>query len=465
MSLRDAARALAGHGPGGLTARPLPDIPRVARLEEAIMAKHGLGSPLPDPPDLAETTARIINVLRAGAPLARRDLKMAPLCIWAEGSEIARAPRLLTALLARIEEAGRRHVVRTLVAVYLRLFAPDRPGVGLVAAALRRLLTPAFRGLHDLQRDYAAFDLDAGPRRVAEACFRDDLSPRALLARYGVNGQAAVGGFGSAVWRVGMERFAIQLGATGDIQWVQAALTWTGDPGDIGYQDANRVLAETLLLPFADRGAPETVQRIVLDTLLERIGDPRTRPQNWVRMEQAAAVARRWLMGESLKQFLEIVDDTADQDHWEYRRAFWEAYYNKKWIQEAWVAFGPVGANRAHQAFGRHASFGRLRQDGKQVMSGHAVLLMRIGDYTIADWSHNGRCIIWHSYDPAAPKLYRSTYTSGDLAPGPAPLGGLEQSHHGSHNYGWQHKVAAFIADATGLRLHQEDYRVRRHGV
>ncbi len=461
MGLRDAARALAHHGPNLATARPLPEAPRLLAREQAVAAAYGMGGPLPDPPDLAEIAARVARALTAGAPLARRDLKMAPLCIWAESSEIAKTPTLLKALLARIEQAGRRQIIRTLAAVYLRLYSPDRPGIGLVGGALARLISPAFRGLHDLQAEFGAFEPETGPRRFAEACIRSDTVPDVLLARYGVTGQAVSGGFGSTVWRLGLARFAKELGRTGDVLWVQAALAWTGEPGQAGYQDANRVLAETLLLPFQDKTPPEDIQHAILDAILGRLGDPRLHPEHWIRMQSAAEVAKRWLTRMSLRQFLEVVDETAYRQQWDYRRAFWMAYQDKSWILDAWVAFGPEGERRARAAFGHNVSFGRLTASWKSVDSGHAVLIMRIGDYTVVDWSHNGRCIVWPTANQAAPRPYLTTYHSGDLAPRIAPDGGLEQTHHGAQNYSWQHKVAAFIADRTGLRLSSQDYKVR----
>lgn len=460
MGLKDAARTLAHHGPTLTTARPLPEAPRLMAREQAIAVAYGMGGALPEPPDLAEIAARVTQALRDGAPLARRDLKMAPLCIWAAGSDIAHAPELLKALLARIERAGRRQVIRTLAAIYLRLYDLDRPGLGLVGGALVRLITPAFRGLYDLQAEFGAFEPETGPRRIAEACIQSDTVPHVLLARYGVTGQAVSGGFGSTVWRLGLARFAKELGRTGDVLWVQAALAWNGEPGQTGYQDANRVLAETLLLPFQDKTPPEDLQQTILDAILGRLGDPRLHPEHWVRAQGAAEVAKRWLTRMSLRQFLEVVDETAYRQQWDYRRAFWMAYQDKGWILDAWVAFGPEGERRARAAFGRNVSFGRLTASWKSVDSGHAVLIMRIGDYTVVDWSHNGRCIVWPTAHQAAPRPYLKSYHSGDLAPRIAPDGGLEQTHHGAQSYTWQHKVAAFIADKTGLRLSAQDFRV-----
>ena len=88
-------------------------------------------------------------------------------------------------------------------------------------------------------------------------------------------------------------------------------------------------------------------------------------------------------------------------------------------------------------------------------------LVMKIGTLVVADWSHNGRCIIWQGDDETAPSLYRSEYDSGSLAPMNAPQGGLEKSHHGSINLNWQRAISEFIRQQTGLRVDERRYRVR----
>src|SRR5690606_16101213 len=93
------------------------------------------------------------------------------------------------------------------------------------------------------------------------------------------------------------------------------------------------------------------------------------------------SIVRGWLTEQSLRQFLDIVDQTAVERMWKYRRAFWEAVYDGGLISEAWVAFGPLGARLARRAYGPDASFARLETDGKQVEQGHAVLLLKVGRF------------------------------------------------------------------------------------
>lgn len=434
--------------------------PLTAAAETRIAERFGLGRLLKPPPDLDEIRERLSLALRHGQPLSRRDFKFAPLCIWSGDPMIAQDPDLLQRLLHRISEAGRRSLVRNLAQVYFRMFDRDPPGLAAVGRALAKLVTPNFRSLYEFDRDFEVFDPGRGPVRVSEHCIAGGVLPQHMMKRVGLSSMALSVGFGAAVYREGMDRLARQLERDAKERHLEQAIAWTDEPDQTPYVSRNKILAETLLLPFLDKDPPEDLKDRILDAVLERIGDPRTKRTNWVGAEQAADIAKRWLTKLALRQFLEIVDQVARPEHWDYRRAFWMALFEKDAIQEAWVAFGNLGAERARRAFGKQTSFGRLQASWKQVEGGHAVLIMRIGDYVAIDWSHNGRCIIWPKSDRSAPALYQTTYRSGDLAPRTAPTGGIEKSHMGSLSYSWQKVIARFIGDHTGYRLQLRDFQI-----
>lgn len=349
-----------------------------------------------------------------------------------------------------------------MTAVYFQSFAPDRPGIEVVGQTLARLVTTKFGRLYELQNEYRVFDPAVGPSNIATSCVEKKTGPAQLLRASGLSGSVLIQGFGVAAYRSGMQRFAQTLHRKPELTLVKAARFWTDEPGKPGYVGATQILSETLLLPFAEKDPPEDLKTTILEMVIERVGDPRTQPHKWVQMPEAARVARRWLSRLALRQFLEIVDETAMRQHWDYRRAFWTAFYDKGVVEEAWVAFGPDGAVRARRAFGDKANFGTLKSGSwKPVESGHAVLLLRIGDFTVVDWSHNGRCIIWPSTNPDCPKLYQESYVSGDLAPRFAPSGGMEKTHSAAAAYGWQKDVAGFIRKNTGIVMTDRDYRVR----
>lgn len=115
---------------------------------------------------------------------------------------------------------------------------------------------------------------------------------------------------------------------------------------------------------------------------------------------------------------------------------------------------------RARRDFGKNLEFGKITAAGKPVEPGHAVLVMRLGDYVAIDWSQNGRCIFWPDDHPDAPRLYEETYRSRDISPTVAPRGGEQWIHGGSQSYVWQRRVAEFIRRNIGFVLHERDYRV-----
>lgn len=441
----------------------LPATARTVEREMDIAQRFGVSANLRVPPDLKEIQRRLIMRLEADEPepVGRRDLRYAPLCIWDGELPLAERPRLLERLIRTLETAGRRSIVRMLAAVFFRHFHANRAGIELVGAALSRMVDESIGSIYRLQSDFSVFDSRDGPARVARYCIQSNTAPQRLLRGHGLAGEALTLGFGVAVYRCGMEYIAGELARNASRSLVQRAFEWTEEPAPAGYWSGAATFANTLLLPFAGgTEPPDDLKNHILDLLLDRIGDPRTRSDRWQNMAEAAEIARRWLTGVALRQFLDIVDQVAYLKHWNYRRAFWTALYEKGAISQAWVAFGPRGAMRARRDFGKNLEFGKITAAGKPVEPGHAVLVMRLGDYVAIDWSQNGRCIFWPDDHSDAPRLYEETYRSRDISPTIAPRGGEQWVHGGSQSYVWQRRVAEFIRRNIGFVLHERDYRV-----
>jgi hypothetical protein len=207
-------------------------------------------------------------------------------------------------------------------------------------------------------------------------------------------------------------------------------------------------MAEAMLLPWVDRQPPDEVRTFIEGHLLSLLHDPRIERSRWVDVdEEAKRVMRRWLTRASLEQFLDVVDRTAQSHMWAARRRFWGAYYEHKYMLEAWVAFAREGAELAAEKENPAIeNFGVLASSAK---SNHAVLIMQIGELTVADWSHSGKCHIWLSKNPSAPKLYRS-YSRDELIND----SDFEKKHGGQ----WQLEVHDFIRRHTGIRMNVREY-------
>ena len=464
MALRDAARELAAQRRPVFVRDALPEKPKTAMRQIEIALRFGVSGLLREPPNLAEIQQRLIKQLseRNEAEVVPKDLRYGPQCIWHGDNPIAHQPELLERLLRLVQDIGRRSLIRTLAAVYFRDFRRNRPGLELVGRRLSGLVAEHLAPLHQFDEEFIVFNPAEGPRRIARYCLQRNTSPQNMLRGYGLNGDALTSGFGFYVFLEGMINMAERLNRQPSSSLVERAVWWTDEPKPAQYRAGPKTLANTLLLPFTRRGGEpsEELRNRILDILLGRLGDPRTNAFRWQNLEKAAEVARRWLSRLALLQFLEIVDQVAYPRHWNYRRAFWTALYEKDAISQAWVAFGPLGVERAKRDYGRNINFGRLSPSWKQVESGHAVLIMQIGDFVAVDWSQNGRCVFWPISDPNAPRLYEAKYYSGDLAPRVAPEGGIEVTHVSSEYYAWQRKIARFIRDKTGFDLLDRHYLV-----
>jgi len=213
-----------------------------------------------------------------------------------------------------------------------------------------------------------------------------------------------------------------------------------------------------VLIPWQSNDPPEELRDYIRATLLKFLNDPRVQPAEWNGVSShAKGVMFRWLARASLDQFLAVVDQTAPGHQWEHRRAFWSAYIDRDFVSDSWVAFAPNGAARARQLARERddtgmLSFGALRG----ASADQAVLLLRIGDLIVADWSHNGSLRIWRNADPQAPKVHEheQRYQATELR--------TECAYSKRHVPGWQQSAAAFIRDHTGIRLMTAEYYPRR---
>lgn len=241
-------------------------------------------------------------------------------------------------------------------------------------------------------------------------------------------------------------------------------------------KDNNRgAIADALLLPYSDATPEKRDRDRLLSFLLEQFEDPRQRPEHWTPMPQASRIARKWLIEQSLRQFLDVVShsivDPTGALQWRYRRAFWTAVYDHQLITDACVIFDDEGARIAERVFEGKTPYSKWRRAArytqrKQIQRGQACLLLRIGPGVVAEWSHNGRCNIWRDAgDATAPKLHQDDYSSDEVqaASGYAPLEAAKLAimHSAPATYSWQGKVANVISELTGVTIFGSEYALR----
>lgn len=174
----------------------------------------------------------------------------------------------------------------------------------------------------------------------------------------------------------------------------------------------------------------------------QNYGDPRY--QVWPGLlDTISNLICKWLIADTIMAFMQILTDL-DQC-WQYRQEFWWEYYQQGHIEQAWLILANGVKAQISETY-PHLQYANLTGSG--IRSQHCVLLLKIKNLIIADWSHQGRCHIWLS--PEAPKFYAPEYTRQQLTQGSAKIkpeysyNGI--NHHNSESGGWQTDVANFIA-------------------
>ncbi len=240
---------------------------------------------------------------------------------------------------------------------------------------------------------------------------------------------------------------------------LRLALTWLELNGKLRLETLRLEIARCLLEPFVDRKPEPSVAGILRAFFLNCFGDPRLGGiAGWAGVpEEQRRVLLRMLVELALEDFFRLLDRTALDRHWRFRKAFWTAYLDKELITDAWMVLGPAAAREARRHLDQDMSrsAGRLRA-GTGVLRDHSVLLMRIGPVTVAEWSHNGCCRFWLDGNRRAPRLYERQYKGSDLNHYAEPI--FQQRHAGSERGAWQHKIANWLRDQTGFRMSRRNY-------
>ena len=284
-----------------------------------------------------------------------------------------------------------------------------------------------------------------GPRTVAQA-IRSGASAPATLESAGLDGDLGASEFVRHVTRDYLAEISAALPEM-EAAELRRGLEFVTLNGRLRFGDEPERVAEALLKPWAQRQPSSKQREIIVAFLLAHLQDPRIKSASWIKVSKTArAVITRWLVESSLDDFFRLLERSALDAHWKYRKQFWKKWLDKGLLSDAWPVLGEAAREDARRLWGADAiHFARLHGSSDQ---NHSVLLMRVGHLTIADWSHNGKCRMWVPQNADCPEFYQPLYTRAELMRGADE----EFVHHNSDKHGWQSKVANYIAHETGQK-------------
>lgn len=230
---------------------------------------------------------------------------------------------------------------------------------------------------------------------------------------------------------------------------VSNALAFLRTGGTLRFPGERVELAELLLAPFATRDLANAEAKAALVLFFDELyGDPRSHQKAWVDISQnARRTITRWLARKALDLFFDILSATADPI-WRWRKAFWLALERKGAIDDAWPVFGRqavdwLARNPAQKK--RVSSYATLTGAERK----QSVMLMRIGGYVIAEWSHAGSVRIWAQDDARAPALGDFAYYADEVRADCL----YDQRHDGTARYAWQSDLGDWLASRIGVRI------------
>ena len=461
MSLREFLEnaEAAGH----LAQPPALSVPKLIEVVSIVSQKFAEGGPPPAPADLKKLIDRFRQATadQRLEQFSHKEWKQICWGMWEGSPPLAEEAPFLDTLLARLWDGPSRSLCKTLITVYLAKFNAALLSIGRVAQALGAVVSTWTWPWDERHQRFRLFDPALGPVELAKHCCQGDAPVAVKLEEAGISGVRRFGGMEVAAFDRGVEalrrHFARQPAQSRPLMrrlfdWYEEALS---EGGIAAFQPIRSRLAEALLAPWQDATPDDSLRELITDFLLKHFKDPRIHPQRWMSVDEGAtAVLRRWLTRIALEQFFEVVDEVAEQGHWQYRRPFWMSYYRMSVIDDAWVLFGPQARHLAKSVLQEVSNFGTL---DRPRLANHSIILMRIGGLTIAEVSHTGKCRIWVEGNKKTPILYRVRYDVAEIENSPD----FSQVHNNSDRFYWQNSIAKFIRDRTGIRPRTTEWNPR----
>jgi hypothetical protein len=464
--LRESLRSVAN---GRLIARP----PAPVHCERALqrISKLIAGS-LQRPPsaDLRQATyAHLDRIAAHGGQgmggLSTAELRTAPWVMFEPFGENTNALALayrdgvLPAYLREVFRRGKASAVAALIHCFLLFYPQSLPLFHQLREVIPAQLMPRVSGGRIARWqgciDHCGLFAADAPTQLAARLAHAGEAPDRVLDGCCLGGELAMGKLVREAFSRLLAETSTQLrSGNADMTTLERLLTLSRRPDDarrFRFERDRFDLVNGLLLPFADGVPGPAAAKPIKAFMLDMLGDPRlTGAALWNGADRRAKqVMLGWMVAQTLEDFFRLLEYAAKSDatarrHWAARKTFWMRYLNAGVIADAWVALGPLARTEAREFLSRSSQSYAVLKTGGGVKKNHSAIVLRIGNLVITEWSHSGSFRAWMSDAPPCPKLYKQSYSRGELVSDPA----YEVAHHSS----WQSRIANLIYDETGIR-------------
>lgn len=438
-------------------------------MEAPLNRKYG-DADVPPPKDFNPKTAynEIVALHAAGAldQISPRSLRQAPWVLFYDMPRkptLGQDPQIAKAVLRLFAVRGRPSLALATLHCFLREYPQEWATFDVLRSGIDKLLElKPDRRVRTLERVRRNFLLEKnGAARLAKVVLLGESDIAAGMAEAKLTGELETGRFAQAFFSEMCQQVRKELKAE-RLTYADLSrfLVYAAKGEELRFPDMRAELANSLLEPLDVSAPPAGIQGAVQAFLLQHLRDPRLARERWIGVSEVAkSVILRWLVGATLDDFFHVLDRTAPGTEggrrWTYRKAFWGAYNKKRLISDAWIALGPSAKDLVR----RGGASDVLRYGALEgATASDCLLILRVGNLTIAEWSHMGSCRIWRAMNKTKPDMYRYRYTKSAIvnsSPDETVRHGGAQSGH------WQLALATYIRHHTGAEVRASDYMPR----
>lgn len=469
----------------GWTGFPKPDThfePRMTRAAAQSVRKLlvDVEPRAPDLFDLEQLHRRVTTEWRRSRSLDAirpRDLSQLP---WVLFYPLGRDRKRWLGTFPRFVELYRQWLMRgrrtrplaALLHEFLRVYPTDLPTFDKIRLFLRRALyggetedPPSLRKWGERCERFHLLEADRGKRFVFDV-LAGSTSPDQMLDDAGLARGLAHSGFLKSGILTALREWVPtrSLGAASDAMHGRLLALLEYEDG-LRFDDRPmRVeVASGLLAPCIDRAPVPQTKEALQSFFLKHFRDPRlpSGKHRWSGVsEDIRRVMIRWLVERALDQFFMLLKETAYDQHWRYREAFWRAFLDEGYIDDIWFVLGSQ-AEAMLEVMSDDPEALETTAELYGAQSDQSVLLMRMPGITIAEWSHSGSCHLWLDGAQGAPDLYEQDYDAYELRrpyPYPRSWNAHSQRHDGSQRGRWQDKIASWLRKNTGIDVNRNRY-------
>ncbi len=366
-------------------------------------------------------------------------------------------------VLSFLESNFKNSYLKYLIHIYLKHYHPQIPGFDLLRRFIHKHLI-SYNGKSPRLNRWKGFDIllfsPNGHRTTAskfEQLKADDVI--AYIESLGFTGDLASCRFLKETIRTFLEKTVTQEVFYNKVQKTIALL-------EVNEQNVSRLrfteldtVAASELIPKAGINAPDQIQDSLRSFFLRHLHDPRLPggAPKWRKVDPTARkIFGQWIAKKDLEFFFNVVDKTAKDPHWQYRRKFWEACLPH--IESTWVILGNSArrlvfqSSRDMQAHFKERRFGNLIGGSSE----QSVFLIEMKGHVFVEWSNAGACRVFNKRTVPV-TLGLKQYRTDDLR-----FAGYvaRQLHHGAIRYKWQLELSVWIIKNLGIHIKQSEYRL-----